>query len=866
MTYSRARKDRLRRGRPSLRRRHRIHTGLVVLFAVLLMACDGPTEPAPPATSRPVRAAATPATPAEYVTSKACSSCHAEAYAAWTGSHHDLAMQPATAATVRGDFDDATFTQHGVTSRFFRREERFVVHTLGADGAMADFEIRYTFGATPLQQYLVQQPDGRLHALTTAWDTRPAADGGQRWFELNEEEAPPGDVLHWTGPAQNWNATCAACHSTALRKKFDIDTGSYDTAWSDVNVGCEACHGPGSRHVTWAERAASDDTDDDRGLVVDLGNDGAHWVMNATTGIARRSTPLRTRTELDTCAPCHARRSMLREADPGTPFLDAYRPALLEPGLYHVDGQILDEVYVWGSFVQSRMYRAGVTCSDCHEPHALTVRDDTERVCHQCHDAARFATTGHHHHDPGTPGSACVDCHMPARTYMGVDERRDHGFHVPRPDLSARLGTPNACNGCHTNQPASWAADTIADWPGTKHAGTPHFADVMVAAARGVPEAVQGLAGLSADPELAGIVRATALTQLSGAPPPLLAAAIMQARDDPDPLIRFAAAGAAAGLPPTDRVALLTPLLGDPLALVRSEAGRNLAPAPRDGLDETQVRELDAALRTYRSHQRTNADQPSAHVNLGLLYAELQQPSLAESAYRRAIAVGPWFIPAYVNLADLYRATGRDEDSEAMLLAALEQSQDVAEVHHALGLLRVRQRQLDTALPSLETAASLAPENPRFAYVYGVALHTAGQTEQALEVLRAASARHPHDTETSQALATFSREAGAQHGHRLAVAPRSPQPPQRRPALSIATSVPWLRTICPASHTSGRSASAEAIASSLPLAGAVFCSGPIRSPSSTAIAHLTPTPMRDGGTPNRASARALTMRLHVPRA
>ncbi len=768
MLYFRVSEDRPRTGESSSRRRQWSHPAVLSVLAMLLLACDGPTEPTAPPANPPTRAAATPAAPAEYVTSEACASCHAEAYASWTGSHHDLAMQPATETTVEGDFDDTSFTHRGVTSRFFRRKERFVVHTQGADGVMADFEVLYTFGAMPLQQYLVRQPDGRLHALTTAWDARPASDGGQRWFELNDGEVPPGDVLHWTGPAQNWNATCAACHSTALRKGFDIDAGTYDTTWSDVNVGCEACHGPASRHVAWAEREPTENTDDDtRGLVVDLGNDGGRWVMNPTTGIARRSTPLSTRTEIDTCAPCHARRSMLREADPGTPFLDAYRPALLEPGLYHADGQIRDEVYVWGSFVQSRMYRAGVTCSDCHEPHTLTVRGDTERVCHQCHDVARFGTTGHHHHTPGTPGSACVDCHMPARTYMGVDERRDHGFQVPRPDLSARLDTPNACNGCHADQPASWAARAIADWPGTKHAGTPHFADVMVTAARGEPEAIQGLAGLSADPDLAGIVRATALaqlpgalTQLPGAPAPLLAAAIMRARDDTDPLVRFAAAGAAAGLPPADRIALLTPLLADPVELVRSEAGRNLAPAPRTALDAAQAERLDAALRTYRRHQRTNADQPSAHVNLGLLYAEMQQPSLAESAYRRAIAVGPWFIPAYVNLADLYRATGRDENSEAVLLAALEQTHDVAEVHHALGLLRVRQQRLDAALPSLETAATLAPENPRFAYVYGVALHSSGRTEQALDVLRAARARHPHHTETSQALATFGREPG----------------------------------------------------------------------------------------------------------
>ncbi|MBK9244504.1 MAG: hypothetical protein IPM30_06540 [Burkholderiales bacterium] len=318
-----------------------------------------------------------PPSPA-YVGTAACASCHAKEHQAWQGSQHDRAMAEANEATVLGNFAGAKFSHGGVTSTFFRRDGRFFVNTDGPDGRLADFEIRYTFGVTPLQQYLVEMPGGRLQALGIAWDARPAKTGGQRWFHLYPDRTlKAGDPLHWTGIDQTWNYQCADCHSTNLRKNYDEKTDRYATTWTDVDVGCEACHGPGSNHVAWAKKEGDGQRHQaDKGLTVVLDERrGVGWAIDAATGNAARSRPRETSREIETCARCHARRGQFTDAwHAGNRLADGYRAALIEPGLYWDDGQQRDEVFNHGSFLGSRMHARGVTCSDCHDPHSGRTR------------------------------------------------------------------------------------------------------------------------------------------------------------------------------------------------------------------------------------------------------------------------------------------------------------------------------------------------------------------------------------------------------------------------------------------------------------------------------------------------------------
>ncbi|MEB2346543.1 MAG: multiheme c-type cytochrome, partial [Deltaproteobacteria bacterium] len=564
----------------------RLALGALLAFA-LLASCGEERSPGAAGAPRsaPVPALAAPADPSRavpppepaYAGAARCAGCHAAEAAAWRGSHHDRAMEEASEASVEGDFDDATFARAGVVSRFFRRDGRYRVETEGAGGEPATFEVAWTFGVDPLQQYLVRVPGGGVQALDVAWDARPREAGGQRWFALHpDEHIPPGDVLHWTGPALRWNRQCADCHSTDLRRGYDLARDRYDTTWAELDVACEACHGPGAAHVAWAEAAG-------RGEPGGAGRSlparfppvrPGDWVLDPGAPIARLRAPRGERTELETCAPCHARRTRLREGSrPGEPFLDAFRPALLEEGLYEADGQMRDEVYVYGSFLQSRMHAAGVTCSDCHDPHSLRRRAEGNALCGGCHRAEVFDVPAHHHHAAGSPGARCVACHMPARTYMVVDVRHDHSFRVPRPDLSAAIGTPNTCNDCHAERSPAWAAEAVARWFPAGRRGTPHYGEALAAGRAGLPGADARLTALAGDPSVPAIARATALSLLERPG----AAALRRAAADPDPLVRLGALEAAARAAPAERLGALQPRLRDPRLAVRSEAGRALA-------------------------------------------------------------------------------------------------------------------------------------------------------------------------------------------------------------------------------------------------------------------------------------------------
>jgi tetratricopeptide (TPR) repeat protein len=669
-------------------------------------------------------------------------------------------MQPATAETVLADFDDTSFTYNGVTTTFRTSDGKYFARTDGSDGRLAEFEIAYTFGVEPLQQYLVAFPDGRLQALSICWDTRPAAEGGQRWFHLYPDEAVDHeDELHWTGPQQNWNFMCAECHSTNLVKGYDAEGDRYATTWSEIDVSCEACHGPGSRHVRWAESGGAD-PDPDLGLAVRLKDtDGGVWVLDPQTGMSRRSVPRTDRTEIELCARCHSRRSILHdEYRHGEALMQTHRPALLTEGLYHADGQIRDEVYVYGSFLQSRMYRQGVTCRDCHDPHGLGLHGSPDTVCARCHLPAKFDAPEHHFHRPGSPGARCVACHMPERRYMVVDPRGDHGFRIPRPDLAAELGTPDPCTGCHADRPAAWAADVLA--ARLPPVAEPHFARAFSAAAERSPGAAGLLAAVASDPLQPAIVRASALARLGAAGEPVAEAVAREALADEDPLVRLGALEAVETLEPGARPGLVQPLLRDPVRAVRIEAAKVLAPA-RPSIPAPDRPALDAALDEYRRAQLVSADRAEAHLNLGLLELGLGRPVAAEREYRLAIERNARFLPAYVNLADLYRIQGREREGERALREALALDPLSAEVHHALGLLLVRTGNAETALEHLRQAATLRPAEPRYAYVYGVALHSTGDTPGALAALDRALARSPFDRDILVALATISRDAGS---------------------------------------------------------------------------------------------------------
>ena len=694
---------------------------------------------------------------AKFVGGQACAGCHADEAALWQGSHHALAMQAATADAVLGDFTGAKFEHFGVVTTFSRSGDKFMVRTDGPDGTLADFPIAYTFGVYPLQQYLIAMPGGRLQALGIAWDSRPWDQGGQRWFPLTPDRAwPAGDPLHWTGRDQTWNYMCAACHSTNLQKNFDLATNSYATTSSDVNVSCEACHGPGSRHLAWAQAQAPaqrpDETPaagipggppkyahgmsepDRMGLVAWLkATDTGHWEMNPDTGIARRSEKLASM-ELDTCATCHARRKVIAgDAAPGAPFLDSSLPSYLVPGAYHADGQIDGETFEYGSFVQSRMFQAGVTCSNCHEPHSLRLRANGNDLCGQCHLPAKFDIAEHSHHPTGSAGAQCVSCHMPAKTYMEVDARRDHAIRVPRPDLTLSIGTPNACSQCHADRPAEWAAQAVAAWYPHGRQTQPQYGTALQAGRTGAPDAERQLDALILDRTQPAIARGSALLLLRGVLSPASDSALAAAIGDAEPLVRTAAPRALPASPTPATVQVVAPLLTDPVRAVRVEAARALAGTAPEHLTQPQRAALEAADRELVDAEMIDADRPEAHLNLGLLDLRRRLADQADTEYRTALRLDPKFVPAMVNLADLDRMRDMTPQEVALLRQALALEPENAAAHYALGLAFARQHAYPAALQELRQASELAPDNARFVYTLAIALNSTGSPDEALD-------------------------------------------------------------------------------------------------------------------------------------
>ncbi len=694
-----------------------------------------------------------------YVGMAVCAECHATETAAWTGSHHDLAMARAVETTVLGDFNDTVFNHGGVESRFFRRDGGFFVITEGSDGKLAEFELKWTFGWDPLQQYLVEFPDGRLQALGVAWDARTPAAGGQRWFHVyGDEIIPAGDELHWTMPAQNWNYMCADCHSTGYRKNYDPESDRFASTWTDVNVACEACHGPGSTHVA---RARDERLAEGHGFPLSFAQPGRERVLHegATTMsiVGGDDGAL----QVEACGRCHARRAPIAdEYRHGAPLLDSYLPALLTESLYFADGQILDEVFEYGSFRQSRMYAAGVVCTDCHEPHSLQLRAEGDAVCAQCHLPGHYQDVSHSHHEPGPGAPGCRDCHMPVRNYMVVDPRRDHSFRVPRPDLAAELGVTNACAACHADRPDAWSAAAVREWLGRDALGLQDFAHAFAAGRAGRIQAADPLRRIAADHEQPAIVRATALDLLSRYPGPetlqLAAASLV----DPDPAVRLAALGTVEAAPISDRVALLKDRWTDPVRAVRIEAARMLAGVDPRALEPVELRHLIEAMGEYVDAQQASLDRPSARLNLGNLYAEAGDPALAEEQYRAALVLDPTFEPAFGNLADLRFRQGDDVAAGEILARGLDAVPGSATLHHALGLYQVRAGDRTGALISLARAVELAPGDPRFIYVYAIGLNSEGRRDEAIAHLERAHIIRETDQNVLRALVSMNLESG----------------------------------------------------------------------------------------------------------
>lgn len=733
-----------------------------------------------------------PGVQATFVGRDSCKECHQEQSTRFTGSHHDLAMDVATDETVLGDFSDVTFEHDGLQNRLYRDGDKFMVYTEGPTGDMEDFEVKYVFGVDPLQQYMVElQPPtgdrgqgaiGQLQVLRISWDTHQ-----KRWFYLRPpdvtEKLEPDDPLHWTGIAQRWQTMCADCHSTNLKTGFDVATASYHTTFSEIDVSCEACHGPGSLHVELArERSLFWDRHHGYGLAELKGEDPT--------------------AQLETCAPCHSRRSVLDASyTAGDPFCNHFQLELLRSDAYYDDGQIKDEVYVYGSFVQSKMYHKGIRCTDCHDPHSLQLKHPGNETCTSCHQhsAGKYDVPSHHHHAVGTEGAMCVNCHMPHTTYMEVDPRRDHSLRVPRPDLSVKLGTPNACSSCHVQDQRKtlsedkrddltlyqdwlsaaqagdeevaaaiqatdvWCEQACQDWYGPQRQTPTHFAEILHGLRSGDPSIVRrAMRFVTTGDEITPVIaRATALDELAATgnlSETLRSAKKILDQESAHPVLRATAARTFAMATPQQASEHLMPLLDDPSRLVRSEATRALA---RSGgystLSGSRRAEADAALQNVRDEYMVTADRAGAHLAWALVSEQRGDYAAALQAYTDAIRVEPETTGPRTNLAallDRLDAAAAQQPEAARVLSRWAKSQGVSGDEIAERAADLRRQEL----PLLERDANLAPNSPEIRYRYGLSLYLAGRLSEAREQLAKAVALAPEVEQFRTALRLLDEE------------------------------------------------------------------------------------------------------------
>jgi len=692
---------------------------------------------------------------AVFVGSKKCESCHKKEYDGWKGSHHDLAMDVATDTTVLGDFNNATFTHFGVESRFYRKNDGFYVYTSGPDGKMGEFEITHTFGYYPLQQYLIPFPGGRMQCLPIAWDARQ-----KKWYHLYpDEQLDPNDWLYWTNAGQNWNGMCAECHSTNLKKNYDPDSNTYNTTWSQIDVGCEACHGPGSAHVKWAE----------------LPEMGRPEVDNYELVV--RTANMTPREQIELCAPCHSRRMSLGDNTHDIQsFMDYGVPQLLNPGMYYADGQIIEEVYVYGSFLQSKMYDRDVRCADCHDVHSIKRIKEGNELCLQCHRADVYDTQAHHFHkktgEKGEPirsasgevlfevgtGAQCEQCHMPGRNYMGIDYRPDHSFRIPRPDLTLKMGTPNACDRCHVDKPTRWSMDAAAKWYGQRYRR--HYGSILDAGRNGQTAARENLIKLAGDRLYPVIVRATALSLLRSYEGSDVQQATARALADEESLVRHTALSGIEALPTPERVGHLVPMLYDPVKAVRIEAARGLAAIPEKALNQGEQHRFEAVLEEYKQAMTYTADFAPSRHNLGNLYADMGQNDKAVSDYLAAIRIDDQFYPSKVNLAMLYNRQGKNDAAEKLLREVVRQQPNMYEVQYSLGLLLAERKKYKDASLYLSTAARGMPNRARVSYNLGMLMDFLQKDMEAEAALRQALAISPDNAEYLIALAQFYLKRG----------------------------------------------------------------------------------------------------------
>lgn len=663
-----------------------------------------------------------------FVGSASCKECHTSEYEAWKQSDHYKSMQLANEQTVLGNFNNAVFKSKGFTNTMFKSDSSFYMVLENREGKPDTFKVEYTFGYDPLQQYLIEFPKGRLQSTHVAWDNLE-----KKWFDLYPDlEIDHSEWLHWTGGSQTWNSMCADCHSTNLQQNYSEANDSYRTTWDEINVSCESCHGPGSEHVRLSRMYPDSNK------------------VYGTAYLGANSTQAE---QMQFCARCHSRRSQLNNSfNHNEHWTQQYSPDILRPGLYYADGQILDEVYVWGSFAQSKMHRMNVRCTDCHDPHTYQRKLPGNQLCNQCHVVQVYDTPSHHFHQTGTEGAKCESCHMPGRNYMVNDYRPDHSFRVPRPDQSVKYDVPNACNKCHDNQSAKWAADWVVKWYGKER--KPHYSDVLLKAANheSSPDEIEHFAQIDTVPDIA---KATAIYYLNYYGGPEAGQALLNNLAHPSVLVRRTAVEGLGMYDAENIKTALFPLLFDTARVVRLAVFNALASVDISSATSDVVAQYQQVHNEFIETHKTNADFPSQKLYMGQYYQRTGQTDLAQHYYEETLAKDNYQNMARMNLAIIYNAQQKNQQAAALLKKVIEQEPNYDPAYFSLGLLYAEINRADSAIFYLKECKRVNPQNYGAYYNLGLLYQQQNQTDKAENTFLEGLKSNPNDERLLYAITSF---------------------------------------------------------------------------------------------------------------
>jgi tetratricopeptide (TPR) repeat protein len=687
---------------------------------------------------------------ATYAGSESCRECHAKEYQGWSLSHHGLAERSPKPALDRVAFEPSRSFKHGSqTSEVAAKDGIYTVTAVGLSGGPETHAVVRVIGDDPLRQFLVAAggsvsgplSDGRMQTLEASYD--PAKN---EWFNVyGNEDRQPGEWGHWTGRGMTWNSQCASCHNTRLRKNYDESTDTYHTTMAERSVGCEACHGPMVDHIHWQRSQPTT------------------WPTTSKRAVAKDPTlPHFTRDQIiGTCAGCHSRRvDLTGDFVPGDSYLDHYAPSMVDStNTYYPDGQVNEEDYEFTAFMGSKMYAAGVRCIDCHEPHTGKTVVTGNMLCMKCHvgggnypKAPVINPATHSFHLLTGAGGQCINCHMPQTVYMQRHSRHDHGFTIPDPVLTIKLGIPNACNRCHTDKDAAWAAVAVDKWYGPKMDRPSRSRALTIAVARSDGDAGKaGLIALLNDSTQSSYWKGVAARLLEPWAPsdPVVAQQLLAQLQNADPLVRMSAAKALRPvLPsmPTAKAAIQS-LLTDPVRCVRIAAAELL----RAELDMTSLAGTD--LQRMMAH---GADQPAGQLQAGTMI--LDRHGSVDDAVKhleKAAAWDPRSAALQRELAVIYGSINRPDIALSHIQEACRLEPNNAEYQYMEGLAYSEVGQKDQTIQALERAIALDPQHARAWYNLGLARFDAGHPSEALQALAQARHADPSDPKAPYAAATI---------------------------------------------------------------------------------------------------------------